>query len=82
MVGFRLTAWSVFDDSAFEVRVEDKGFGSFILIELQFDFLFEEDSSAGAIPICNIVLAFVGVVTIFEAALASGDPRSVGVLLH
>jgi hypothetical protein len=77
-----IAAGSVFDIDAFVVMVFDMGLGPFVLVELQFDFLFVHDCSAGSVAVGNLVFAFVGVVPVLETALAADYPRALVFMLR
>lgn len=56
------------------VMVSNMGFGSFIGVELLFQFFLIHDGPAGSVPVGDLVLAFIGVVPELETALAADYP--------
>lgn len=56
------------------VMISNVRLGSLISVELLFQFFFIHDCPAGPIPVGDLVLAFVGVVSKFKTALAANYP--------
>ena len=62
---FIIAAGSVLDVDAFPIMDGEMRFGSFISIELLFQFLLVHDCSAGPVAVGHFIGAFVGVVAVF-----------------
>jgi hypothetical protein len=56
------------------VMISNMRLGSFIGVELLFQFFLIHDGPAGSVPVGDLILAFVGVVSKFKAALAADYP--------
>jgi len=70
---FRIAAWLVLDIDAFVVVIFDVCLRPFVLVELLLELLFVHNCPARPIAICHLILAFIGVVPVFEASLAADN---------
>lgn len=73
---FLIWTWSIRDDHSLLITIPNSlGFRWLLCVELQLDILLVHHRSAGTIPVSDLILAFVGIVSILETALAPNHSR-------